>query len=100
MILSIEFLCVAARKFGRVPIMDKRGIDETDRKILRVLRDDARLTTAQLAEAVGLSTTPCWNRVKRLEREGFIEGYVAVLNQEKLGHPDIAPVERTLSHHD
>jgi len=80
--------------------MDKREIDETDRKILRVLREDARLTTAQLADAVGLSATPCWNRVKRLERDGFIEGYVAVLNQEKLGYPDIAIVEVTLDHHD
>jgi Lrp/AsnC family leucine-responsive transcriptional regulator len=80
--------------------MDKREIDETDRKIMRVLREDARLTTAQLADAVGLSPTPCWNRVKRLERDGFIEGYVALLNQERLGYPDMAIIEVTLEHHD
>lgn len=79
---------------------DARRLDEADRRILRALQQDARLTTAQLAERVGLSATPCWNRLKRLEAGGYIEGYVALLNQEKLGLPDTVIIEVTLDRHD
>jgi DNA-binding Lrp family transcriptional regulator len=64
------------------------------------LQQDARLTTAQLADRIGLSTTPCWNRLKRLETQGYIDGYVALLNQEKLGLPETVIIEVTLDHHD
>jgi Lrp/AsnC family leucine-responsive transcriptional regulator len=64
------------------------------------LQEDARLTTAQLAEKVGLSTTPCWNRLKRLEQQGYIEGYIALLNQAKLGLPETVIIEVTLDRHD
>src|SRR5215470_5139493 len=77
-----------------------RGLDEMDRRILRALQEDARLTTAQLAERVGLSTTPCWNRLKRLEAQGYIEGYIALLNQAKLGLPETVIIEVTLDRHD
>lgn len=80
--------------------MDPRRLDAIDRKILTALEANARLTTAQLAESVGLSATPCWNRVKRLEAEGVIEGYVALLNQERLGVPDTVLIEVTLDRHD
>ena len=63
-------------------------IDETDRRILRALRRDGRLSNTKLAEQVGLSTTPCWNRVRALEESGVIESYTAVLNQQALGLPD------------
>lgn len=75
-------------------------LDDVDRRILRALQQDARLTTAQLAEKVGLSTTPCWNRLKRLETQGFIDGYVALLNQQKLGLPDTVIIGVTLDRHD
>ncbi|HEY9270909.1 Lrp/AsnC family transcriptional regulator [Achromobacter pestifer] len=75
-------------------------IDETDRKILRALRADGRLTNLKLAEQVGLSPTPCWNRVKALEEAGVIEGYAALLNQKALGLPDTVMIEVTLEHHD
>ena len=75
-------------------------IDDVDRRILRALQQDARLTTAQLAEKVGLSTTPCWNRLKRLETQGYIDGYVALLNQQKLGMPDTVIISVTLDRHD
>lgn len=75
-------------------------IDETDRKILRALRTDGRLTNLKLAEQVGLSPTPCWNRVKALEDAGVIEGYAALLNQKALGLPDTVMIEVTLEHHD
>src|SRR6185312_6666116 len=79
---------------------DALRLDEIDRKILRALQQDARLTTAQLADKVGLSTTPCWNRLKRLETQGYINGYVALLNQEKLGLPETVIIEVTLDRHD
>ncbi len=82
------------------PRKDALRLDAIDRKILRALQQDARLTTAQLADKIGLSTTPCWNRLKRLETQGYIEGYVALINQEKLGLPETVIVEVTLDRHD
>lgn len=54
-------------------------------KILRQLQSDAGLSIAELAERVGLSQTPCWKRVKRLESEGVIRGRAVLLDQEMLG---------------
>ncbi|MDA9432313.1 Lrp/AsnC family transcriptional regulator [Bradyrhizobium sp. CCBAU 51627] len=84
----------------RPPRKDALRLDEIDRKILRALQQDARLTTAQLADRIGLSTTPCWNRLKRLETQGYIDGYVALLNQDKLGLPETVIIELTLDRHD
>jgi Lrp/AsnC family leucine-responsive transcriptional regulator len=60
-------------------------LDAIDLRILRALQENARLTTKQLAARVNLSTTPVFDRLKRLERSGFILKYVAVLDAEKLG---------------
>jgi Lrp/AsnC family transcriptional regulator, leucine-responsive regulatory protein len=62
-----------------------RGLDRFDLKILDELQRDARLTNAELAQRVGLSAAPCWRRVRRLETEGFIEGYHASINRHKIG---------------
>ncbi|MBR5699825.1 MAG: Lrp/AsnC family transcriptional regulator [Bacteroidales bacterium] len=59
-------------------------LDSTDLDILRCLQENARLTTKELAARVNLSTTPVFERLKRLERSGFIKKYVAVLDAEKL----------------
>lgn len=59
-------------------------LDSIDRHILQLLQEDARQTTKQLAANVNLSTTPVFERLKRLEREGYIRKYVAVLDAEKL----------------
>ena len=59
-------------------------LDSTDLDILRALQENARLTTKELAARVNLSTTPVFERLKRLERSGFIQKYVAVLDAEKL----------------
>lgn len=75
-------------------------IDEIDRRILRELRSDGRLSNTKLAEKVGLSTTPCWNRVRALEEGGMIEGYAALLSQTALGYPDTVIIEVTLDRHD
>jgi Lrp/AsnC family transcriptional regulator len=60
-------------------------LDPYERKILRVLQDDASLSTAAVAEAVGLSASPCWRRIDRLEREGFIKRRVAIVERRKVG---------------
>lgn len=86
--------------YGFSAVSNPPKIDETDRKILRALRADGRLTNLKLAEQVGLSPTPCWNRVKALEDAGVIEGYAALLNQKALGLPDTVMIEVTLEHHD
>lgn len=60
-------------------------LDSTDLQILRALQENSRLTTKELAARVNLSTTPVFERMKRLEKEGYIKKYVAVLDAEKLG---------------
>lgn len=76
-------------------------MDEIDHRILRELQYDARITNAELAKRVGLSPSPCWQRVRRLEASGAIERYVAIFNQDALGMPDTVIIEVTLDrHHD
>ena len=65
--------------------MSDMQLDAVDLQILRALQENARLTTKELAARVNLSTTPVFERMKRLERSGFIKQYVAVLDAEKLG---------------
>ena len=60
-------------------------LDETDLQILRILQKNAKLTTKELADAVHLTPTPVFERQKRLERQGYIKRYVAVLNPDKMG---------------
>ncbi|MBV9992018.1 MAG: Lrp/AsnC family transcriptional regulator [Alphaproteobacteria bacterium] len=60
-------------------------LDRTDRKLLECLQRDATSSVADLAARVGLSTTPCWKRLKRLEEEGFVKARVALLDRAKLG---------------
>lgn len=60
-------------------------LDLYERKILRELQRDASQTTAQIAERVGLSSSPCWRRIDRLEREGFIKRRVALVDRKKVG---------------
>lgn len=59
-------------------------IDEIDCKILTLLQKNSNLSTAEIAEEVGLSTTPCWRRIQNLEKNGVIEKRVALLNRAKL----------------
>ncbi|AKH62430.1 MULTISPECIES: Lrp/AsnC family transcriptional regulator [Photorhabdus] len=60
-------------------------LDKTDRKLLKLLQKDCSLSLNALAEAVNLTSTPCWKRLKRLEDEGYIVGKVALIDSEKLG---------------
>ncbi|MFC4158881.1 winged helix-turn-helix transcriptional regulator [Chitinimonas lacunae] len=74
-----------------------KPLDRTDRKILRLLQANGRLTITELAERVGLSTTPCSERVKRLERDGVIEGYYARINPRAVDCSQLVFVELRLS---
>ena len=62
------------------------SLDKTDLQILRILQDNSRLTTKELAARVSLSSTPVFERLKRLESNGYIKKYIAVLDAEKLNH--------------
>lgn len=62
----------------------RRVLNRIDRHILQILQEDGRVSFAELARQVGLTTTPCIERVRRLEREGFIESYSARINPEHL----------------
>jgi Lrp/AsnC family transcriptional regulator len=63
---------------------ENRTLDRTDRRILQLLQEDASRSTAEIAEAVGLSTTPCWRRIHNLERSGVLRRRVALLDRERL----------------
>jgi len=65
--------------------MPKSELDAFDHAILAALQQDGRLSNVELADAVGLSASPCLRRVKRLEAEGYITGYRAVLDRDKAG---------------
>src|SRR5256885_17107944 len=60
-------------------------LDAIDRRILERLQQDGRLSNAELAEKVGLSSSPCWRRVKALEEAGVIKGYAALLGAKTVG---------------
>ncbi|MGI9591157.1 MAG: Lrp/AsnC family transcriptional regulator [Myxococcota bacterium] len=60
-------------------------LDEIDRQILEILQEDASLSSAQVAERVGLSSSPCWRRIQRLEKSGVIRKRVALLDPAALG---------------
>ncbi|SNR67641.1 Lrp/AsnC family transcriptional regulator [Lutibacter flavus] len=63
----------------------KSKLDKIDFKILEILQNDCRITTKKLAERLNLSSTPVFERIKKLEKEGFIDKYVAILNERKIG---------------
>jgi len=72
------------------------AIDETDRRILKVLQRQGRISNAELSEAANLRASACHRRVQRLEKEGYIRDYVALLNARKMGVPTTVFVEITL----
>lgn len=61
------------------------NLDRTDRALLAALQNNARLTIAELADQVSLTTSPCWRRVKLLEEHGYITGYQAIVSPKALG---------------
>lgn len=81
------------------PARRQQQLDLIDRKILTILQDDASTPIAQIASRVGLSQTPCWNRIQRLERDGVIRGRVALINAESVGLPLTVLVSVQLADH-
>ena len=72
------------------------GMDETDRRLLRVLQVDGRISNLELAERCNLSPSACSDRVRRLREHGFITGYAAVVNPDKVGRALLIFVEVVL----
>lgn len=74
-----------------------RQLDRFDRQIIAILSADGRLPVTDLAKRIGMSKSPCQSRVKRLQEDGYILGFRAVLNPHKLGREHVAFTEVTLS---
>jgi Lrp/AsnC family transcriptional regulator len=60
-------------------------IDKIDLKILELMQRDGSLSTAEIADRVGLSQSPCWRRIQRLKKDGYIKSIVAIVDRQKLG---------------
>jgi Lrp/AsnC family transcriptional regulator len=75
-------------------------LDKFDYAILGALQVDGTLSVAELAERVGLTSTPCWKRLKRLEEEGYLDSRVAIVNRRKTGLPVTVFVSVRTSQHD
>jgi Lrp/AsnC family leucine-responsive transcriptional regulator len=75
-----------------------KALDRTDRRILECLQADGRISNVELARKVNLTPTPCIERVKRLERQGYILGYTTLLNPEMVNASLLVFVEIVLSH--
>jgi DNA-binding Lrp family transcriptional regulator len=80
-------------------VLANAQIDDFDRKMLALLQSDARLTNNELSERVHLSPSQCSRRRQRLEDEGFIRGYAAMLDRERLGFPLVNFISVTLATH-
>ncbi len=78
--------------------INARKLDRIDLRILQTLQHDGRISYVDLGEAVGLSTSPCLERVKKLEREGFIQGYQALLQPHLLNAALLVYVEISLDY--
>ncbi|MBN8414411.1 Lrp/AsnC family transcriptional regulator [Halomonas denitrificans] len=76
------------------------GLDRKNLQLLDLLQQDGRITNARLAEALSLSETPCWRRLKRLEQDGVISGYQATLDRKRLGLGVMAFVQLNCMAHD
>ncbi len=83
---------------GRIKVESGNGLDAIDRKILGLLQDNAKMPQAEVAREVGLTAPSINERIRKLERGGYIRGYVAVLDEKKLGHDITAFVEVFVEH--
>ncbi|WP_194790372.1 Lrp/AsnC family transcriptional regulator [Pseudomonas sp. UFMG81] len=79
--------------------MQKNNLDDMDRRILQVLSKDGRASMQEVGRQVGLSPSPCWQRIKRMEEAGVIQGYGARIDLTELGYGDGLIVMLTLEHH-
>jgi len=75
------------------------GLDTTDYALLALVQKDGRISNVKVAEALSLSETPCWRRLKRLEDKGYIDSYQANLNRHRLGFGVLALVQICFANH-
>jgi len=75
------------------------ALDKFDLAILGLLQQDSRSSLQEISDKVGLSVTPCWNRIKRMEAEGVIQGYSVRINQAAVGFTETVLVQVTLDSH-
>lgn len=78
---------------------DKISLDKFDLAILEALQRNARMSLHELSAQVGLTSSPCWARIKRMEEQGVIEGYAVQVNAEAMGLADTVIVQVTLDSH-
>ena len=76
-----------------------KPLDRIDRRILECIQTDASLSTAEIADRVGLSTTPCWRRIQNLEKAGVIRRRVALLDREQLNLGEDVFLSIRTNHH-
>jgi Lrp/AsnC family transcriptional regulator len=81
------------------PMATEKDLDRFDREILRLITADASLSLAEIANSVGLTPTPCWKRIRRMEQDGIILRRVAVLDPVKVGLPVSVFVEIETADH-
>jgi DNA-binding Lrp family transcriptional regulator len=74
-------------------------LDDIDLKILRILQNDSKKTTKEIADSINLSSSPVHERIKKLEKNGYIKRYVALLNKKKIGKPITAICMVSLRYH-
>ena len=79
--------------------LTKRLSNKTDIKILTLLQDDARITNQALADKIGMSSSPCWRKVRKLEDESIIQGYRAILDRRKIGLGVMVFIRVTIDSH-
>ena len=74
-------------------------MDEVDKKILSIIQKDITLPLSDVAKRAGVSKTPCWNRLRKMEEKGVIREKVAILNNEKINLPIVVFLSISVSHH-
>jgi Lrp/AsnC family transcriptional regulator, leucine-responsive regulatory protein len=83
----------------KIAMKTEAKLDRLDRDILTVLQADARISLQDLSKQVGLSASPCWTRIRRMEEAGVIEGYTVRLNAQAVGLAETVIVQVTLDSH-
>lgn len=92
-------LFTTASEMGTARMATDKELDRLDRAILRLLAADASLSLAEIAEHVGLTPTPCWKRIRRMEQDGIIQRRVALIDPAKVGLPVAVFVEVETADH-
>ena len=80
-------------------VFDEMELDKFDLAILEALQKDARISLQELGKQVGLTSSPCWNRIRRMEEAGVIEGYSVRINPEKIGLTETVILHVTIDSH-